>query len=84
MGNNDTIVDKKRECILSFDKHHLTLGLDKLTQDADVKIKHIQDNKESIIRSGFTNLEVLISIHNDFKRDVDITRKRLENTPICE
>lgn len=84
IGNTETIGNWKCECIFSFDKYYLTPGLSRLTEDADKNMKTVQDSPEKIRQGGITEPEALIGLYKDLKKYVDITRKRLENTPKCD
>jgi hypothetical protein len=62
----------------------LKLGLDKLIEGENEKIKKVREGAEDIKKSGMADPESLIDIHERFKRDVEATKKRLENTPDCK
>lgn len=79
-----TIGNSKCECIHSFEKHYLELGLEKLIENENDAIKRIQKDTEAITKSGLADPETLIDIHEHLKRDVEIAKERLGNTPICE
>lgn len=83
MSKTDTIGNGKCSCIFPFEKHYLQLGIDKLIEIENKEIKHIQDGAETIRKSGITSPEDLIDIHENFKRDLETTKERLENTPEC-
>lgn len=80
----ETIGNNKCQCIFPFDKHYLKLGLDKLIEDENKKIKKVQEGAEEIKKSGLAEPEALIDIHERFKGDVETVKKRLENTPECK
>jgi len=85
----ETIGNSGCQCIFPFDKHYLKLGLDKLIEEEDEKIRKVQKKIEEIKKTGLTEPEALIyeledSTYKRFKRDVETVKKRLENTPDCD
>lgn len=83
MAEKETIGNGKCSCVFPFEKHYLKLGIDKLIDIEDKEIKHIQEGAEVIRKSGITSPEALTEIHENLKRDLETTKRRLENTPPC-
>lgn len=82
--SGDTIGNSGCKCVFPFEKHYLKLGLDKLIEVENEKIKKVKERAEEIKKTGIAEPEALIDIHERFKTDVETTKKRLENTPECK
>lgn len=80
----ETIGNGGCKCVFPFEKNYLKLGLEKLIEIENEKITKVQESAEEIRKTGIATPESLINIHEMFKRDVETTKKRLENTPDCK
>lgn len=80
----ETIGNSGCQCVFSFEKHYMRMGIDRLIAEQNEKIKKVQEGEEQIRKSGIAEPEALIDIHERFKKDLENVKKRLENTPDCK
>lgn len=80
----ETIGNSKCQCIMPFERHYILKALEEVIEKENKEIKRVHEGAEKIRESGIAEPEALIEIHERVKRDVEIVKKRTENTPECK
>ena len=81
-------IGKPCECIYEFEKHYFILGLDKLIEDSEQKLKRTKEDlaqateeeKKSRMYESLQNAE---AIYNSFISDVKTVKDRVSSMKTC-